>query len=466
VQLKGKALALVFALAAIAAGGSAQASIPRGELLETTAQIDLLHAPAIDLVHETTAQERVQSVFFFSRSSFAGLARIELPAPSIADQLARRLAAADAASRVELRVFEEAAKEKLASGVFANDAENNFKLFSQLGQKTHRGVEFQALPFVEHATGLIYVRARWYDPSSGTFVSPDPLGYVDSSNLYAFAGGDPVNRRDPTGMCGEPGEEQCGFWASAWKSAKETVSDQVQKGVDAAYFVADFVTDEGRQRNAQKTFDAGIAFAECGQNEECALASINGPQIDAERYLQASPEQRAEILGDIAGRWAVYGTEAYLLGKATGLKSRQRAAEIGPAPLPPPEPVPTASTPASTRIRTSVGNLRRAELRDAHHIIQDAAVRDLPGYQTELAPGTQLAGPSTARGSAHYSATQVQRQSGGGTYAAERRIAYKALRRAGFTDVEARAEIARADRYFESIGVTPQTKTRIPGNRR
>ncbi|HEX6087748.1 MAG TPA: RHS repeat-associated core domain-containing protein, partial [Thermoanaerobaculia bacterium] len=58
---------------------------------------------------------------------------------------------------------------------------------------------FQALPFVEPTTGLIYARARWYDPSTGSFLSPDPKGYIDSSNLYAFAGGDPVNRRDPTG---------------------------------------------------------------------------------------------------------------------------------------------------------------------------------------------------------------------------------------------------------------------------
>ncbi|HET8798096.1 MAG TPA: RHS repeat-associated core domain-containing protein, partial [Thermoanaerobaculia bacterium] len=58
---------------------------------------------------------------------------------------------------------------------------------------------FQALPFAEPATGLIYARARWYDPATGSFLSADSKGYVDSANLYAFAGGDPVNRRDPTG---------------------------------------------------------------------------------------------------------------------------------------------------------------------------------------------------------------------------------------------------------------------------
>ncbi|MEO6486387.1 MAG: RHS repeat-associated core domain-containing protein, partial [Thermoanaerobaculia bacterium] len=59
--------------------------------------------------------------------------------------------------------------------------------------------DFHALPFAEPATGLVYARHRWIDPKTGTFLTPDPLGYQDSSNLYAFAGGDPVNGRDPTG---------------------------------------------------------------------------------------------------------------------------------------------------------------------------------------------------------------------------------------------------------------------------
>lgn len=58
----------------------------------------------------------------------------------------------------------------------------------------------QALPFADPATGLVYARARWFDPQTGSFLSADPIGYRDSSNLYAYAGGDPVNHRDPTGL--------------------------------------------------------------------------------------------------------------------------------------------------------------------------------------------------------------------------------------------------------------------------
>ena len=61
---------------------------------------------------------------------------------------------------------------------------------------------FKAAPFHDPATGLIYMRERWYDPRTGTFITPDPMGYRDASNLYAYCGGDPVNCSDPTGLAG------------------------------------------------------------------------------------------------------------------------------------------------------------------------------------------------------------------------------------------------------------------------
>jgi hypothetical protein len=116
-------------------------------------------------------------------------------------------------------------------------------------------------------------------------------------------------------------------------------------------------------------------------------------------------------------------------------------------------------------IFNSVGALRKKGLKDAHHIIQDAAVKHLPGYKTNAAPGIQLPGPASKKATPHYIATQVQRQLGGGTYASERRIGYKAMRRAGISREDARYGIKIADEYFERIGVTQNTITRRPGNR-
>lgn len=121
----------------------------------------------------------------------------------------------------------------------------------------------------------------------------------------------------------------------------------------------------------------------------------------------------------------------------------------------------------SNRASGTYRELRNAGAADAHHIIQDASARDLAGYSRMDAPAVQLSGPSTAIGSEHYNATQVQRQRGTGTYASERRIGYKALRSAGMSQQEARDSISEADNYFiDCLGVTPQTRMRPVGNRR
>jgi RHS repeat-associated protein len=48
--------------------------------------------------------------------------------------------------------------------------------------------------------GLYYYRARWYDPSLGTFLQTDPIGSLDYINLYSYVGLEPGNGTDPTGM--------------------------------------------------------------------------------------------------------------------------------------------------------------------------------------------------------------------------------------------------------------------------
>lgn len=49
-------------------------------------------------------------------------------------------------------------------------------------------------------TGLSYYGARYYAPSLGRFISPDPIGYGDGLNMYAYVGNNPVNYVDPTGL--------------------------------------------------------------------------------------------------------------------------------------------------------------------------------------------------------------------------------------------------------------------------
>ena len=48
-------------------------------------------------------------------------------------------------------------------------------------------------------TGLIWLGERYYDPSSGIFISPDPVSFPVCMDLYSYANGDPINLMDPNG---------------------------------------------------------------------------------------------------------------------------------------------------------------------------------------------------------------------------------------------------------------------------
>ncbi len=55
---------------------------------------------------------------------------------------------------------------------------------------------------VDPETGLIYLRARYYDPTTGQFLSRDPAVAVTGS-AYGYVDGDPLNGSDPSGLCNE-----------------------------------------------------------------------------------------------------------------------------------------------------------------------------------------------------------------------------------------------------------------------
>jgi RHS repeat-associated protein len=56
-------------------------------------------------------------------------------------------------------------------------------------------------------TGLLYYRARYYDPKIGRFISEDPIGLSAGINFYSYVYNDPVNLVDPFGLLGARGPQ-------------------------------------------------------------------------------------------------------------------------------------------------------------------------------------------------------------------------------------------------------------------
>ncbi len=84
-------------------------------------------------------------------------------------------------------------------------------------------------------TGLDYDRARWYNPSTGGFISQDPA--QSDPNLYRYAGNDPTGEVDPSGLKLVNRADRCAQQRSGDGGAQTRQQVMAQRIVEHAEFV-------------------------------------------------------------------------------------------------------------------------------------------------------------------------------------------------------------------------------------
>lgn len=76
--------------------------------------------------------------------------------------------------------------------------------YTSFGRVSGGGLDWMPFGFAggiyDSYTGLVRFGARDYDPDVGRWLSSDPVRFDGGINLYAYAGSDPLNRRDPSGL--------------------------------------------------------------------------------------------------------------------------------------------------------------------------------------------------------------------------------------------------------------------------
>jgi len=85
-------------------------------------------------------------------------------------------------------------------------------------------------------SGLVYYGRRYYDPTLGRWLTPDPAGFADGMNLYAFVLNDPLVRKDLYGLWGEYQP-----WTTSYQAWKQTYQMGIYPASNSFYFQQSFI---------------------------------------------------------------------------------------------------------------------------------------------------------------------------------------------------------------------------------
>ncbi|MEX8503833.1 MAG: RHS repeat-associated core domain-containing protein [Leptothrix ochracea] len=121
-------------------------------------------------------------------------------------------------------------------------------------------------------TGLFHNGHRDYNPATGRYIQPDPIGLEGGINRYGYVGGNPVMWSDPDGLSKVQGQASIGGSDSAVSGVTKS---STAAEVEAAIKRAQAVVDDPKASPARKIFLKGwIKVAKRGFTKSVCLPFI------------------------------------------------------------------------------------------------------------------------------------------------------------------------------------------------
>ena len=80
--------------------------------------------------------------------------------------------------------------------------------------------------------GLLYMRARYYNPYLCRFISADPSGFGGGLNHFAYANGNPVSLIDPFGLNGESTGDSSFYWTGTSQNSVPNITTTLYPNVN------------------------------------------------------------------------------------------------------------------------------------------------------------------------------------------------------------------------------------------
>jgi RHS repeat-associated protein len=128
------------------------------------------------------------------------------------------------------------------------------------------------------SAGLVYLIHRYYDSTTGQFLSVDPL-VRETGTPYEYTAGDPVNASDPSGLCVDvnnvyhPGA--CSrFQIQQLKAAAQLAGDNETLGASSCFSNEGCSSGIGLQFNPTQGLEGGANFVEGFGNSELSLVNL------------------------------------------------------------------------------------------------------------------------------------------------------------------------------------------------